>query len=91
MAGASLSSSVLGHFAAVRIGESGPAASKSSLAAICAALPSSRWSRHAFIAISSQPVSPALTPHSWRANPIVDSERWFGFDLFCAFEYVHLS
>ena len=49
---------------------------------------------HAFIAyLGSQPLSPPRfdsPPYSWRANPIVDSERWFGFDLFCAFEYVHL-
>jgi glucans biosynthesis protein C len=24
------------------------------------------------------------------ANPIIDSERWFGLDLFCAFQYVYL-
>ena len=23
-------------------------------------------------------------PYRWRSIPIVDSERWFGFDLFCA-------
>jgi peptidoglycan/LPS O-acetylase OafA/YrhL len=49
---------------------------------------------HAFIAyLGSQPAFPPpfdKPPYSWRANPIVDGERWFGFDLFCAFEYVHL-
>jgi peptidoglycan/LPS O-acetylase OafA/YrhL len=49
---------------------------------------------HAFIAyLGSQPVAPPpfdSPPYSWRANPIIDGERWFGFDLFCAFEYVHL-
>jgi hypothetical protein len=29
-------------------------------------------------------------PYSWQAIPIVDSERWFGFDLFCAFQDVYL-
>ena len=24
-------------------------------------------------------------PYRWRSIPIVDSERWFGFDIFCAF------
>jgi glucans biosynthesis protein C len=29
-------------------------------------------------------------PYSWRAFPIVDSHRWFGFDLFCAWQDVYL-
>jgi hypothetical protein len=29
-------------------------------------------------------------PYSWRAFPIVDSQRWFGFDLFCAWQDVYL-
>jgi surface polysaccharide O-acyltransferase-like enzyme len=29
-------------------------------------------------------------PFDWRAFPILDPERWFGFDLFCAFQYVFL-
>jgi peptidoglycan/LPS O-acetylase OafA/YrhL len=49
---------------------------------------------HAFIAyLGSQPVAPPpfdSPPYNWLANPIIDSERWFGFDLFCAFEYIHL-
>ncbi len=49
---------------------------------------------HSFIAyLGSQPAAaPAFDspPYGWRANPIIDSERWFGFDLFCAFQYVHL-
>src|SRR5262245_51639542 len=49
---------------------------------------------HSVIAyLGSQPVvQPPFDapPYGWRANPIIDSERWFGFDLFCAFEYVHL-
>jgi hypothetical protein len=49
---------------------------------------------HSVIAyLGSQPAS-ALPfdspPYGWTINPIVDSARWFGFDLFCAFQYVHL-
>jgi glucans biosynthesis protein C len=29
-------------------------------------------------------------PYLWRAFPIVDAERWFGFDLFCAWQDVFL-
>jgi len=29
-------------------------------------------------------------PYLWRAFPIVDRERWFGFDLFCAWQDVFL-
>jgi glucans biosynthesis protein C len=29
-------------------------------------------------------------PFQWVATPIVDTQRWFGFDLFCAFNYVYL-
>src|SRR6266550_9367786 len=29
-------------------------------------------------------------PFLWRAFPIVDSQRWFGFDLFCAWLDVFL-
>ena len=29
-------------------------------------------------------------PFRWNAFPIVDSQRWFGFDLFCAFQDVYL-
>jgi hypothetical protein len=43
--------------------------------------------------LGSQPLS-ALPfngpPCGWMANPIIDSERWFGLDLFCAFQYVYL-
>ena len=31
-----------------------------------------------------------VPPYRWRSIPIVDSERWFGFDIFCAFQDVHL-
>lgn len=29
-------------------------------------------------------------PYRWQASPIIDSERWFGFDLFCAWQDVSL-
>ena len=29
-------------------------------------------------------------PYRWRSIPIVDPERWFGFDIFCAFQDVYL-
>ena len=29
-------------------------------------------------------------PYRWRAFPIIDSERWFGFDLFCAPQDIYL-
>jgi glucans biosynthesis protein C len=29
-------------------------------------------------------------PYEWRAFPIVDNHRWFGFDLFCAWQDVYL-
>jgi len=31
-----------------------------------------------------------LPPYLWRAFPIVDTTRWFGFDLFCAWQDVFL-
>jgi len=31
-----------------------------------------------------------LAPYEWRALPIVDGERWLGFDLFCAFQFLYL-
>src|SRR5579883_194646 len=29
-------------------------------------------------------------PYDWRAFPIIDSDRFFGFDLFCAWQDVYL-
>jgi surface polysaccharide O-acyltransferase-like enzyme len=40
-----------------------------------------------------QPASQApfdAPPYDWRAIPILDHQRWFGFDLYCAFQYVFL-
>jgi glucans biosynthesis protein C len=31
-----------------------------------------------------------VSPYEWRAFPIVDSHRWFGFDFFCAWQDVYL-
>jgi peptidoglycan/LPS O-acetylase OafA/YrhL len=49
---------------------------------------------HAVLAyLGSQPALPASfdsPPYHWRAFPILDPERWFGFDLFCASQYVYL-
>jgi peptidoglycan/LPS O-acetylase OafA/YrhL len=30
------------------------------------------------------------SPYKWRAFPIIDSHRWIGFDLFCAWQDVYL-
>ncbi|MGA7327087.1 MAG: acyltransferase [Rhodomicrobium sp.] len=43
--------------------------------------------------LGSQPASQLpfdVPPYPWRAFPILDNERWFGFDLYCAFLYVFL-
>ena len=43
--------------------------------------------------LGSQPAAqPAFDapPYTWRAFPILDSQRWFGFDLYCALLYVFL-
>ncbi len=49
---------------------------------------------HSFIAyIDSQPPSPLpfdSPPYGWTAHPMVDSHRWLGFDLICAFEFLYL-
>lgn len=29
-------------------------------------------------------------PYEWQAHPIIDSNRWWGFDLFGAFQFLHL-
>jgi glucan biosynthesis protein C len=31
-----------------------------------------------------------ISPYQWRAFPMVDSHRWFGFDIFCAWQDVYL-
>src|ERR1700682_2776127 len=32
----------------------------------------------------------AVPPYAWRSFPIIDSHRFFGFDLFCAWQDVYL-
>jgi fucose 4-O-acetylase-like acetyltransferase len=31
-----------------------------------------------------------IPPYSWLGVPLIDDQRWFGFDLFCALQYVFL-
>ena len=44
-----------------------------------------------------QPFAFDTAPYRWQATPIIDSQRWFGFDLFCAWQdvspvsYTHLT
>jgi hypothetical protein len=49
---------------------------------------------HSFSAyIVTQPSVPPPfddAPYSWTAFPIIDRERWIGFDLFCAFVFLYL-
>jgi glucans biosynthesis protein C len=43
--------------------------------------------------LGSQPASPFRfdeSPFQWRAFPILDNHRWFGFDVFCAWQDVYL-
>ncbi|WP_407179015.1 acyltransferase family protein [Bradyrhizobium sp. STM 3562] len=43
--------------------------------------------------LASQPPQPFafdVPPYRWVAFPIIDHERWFGFDLFCAWQDVSL-
>jgi glucans biosynthesis protein C len=49
---------------------------------------------HSCIAyIANQPAtSPAFDapPYAWQANPIVDPDRFLGFDLFCALQFLYM-
>ncbi len=49
---------------------------------------------HSSIAyVSNQPAAPLpfdVAPYGWIANPIVDSDRWLGLDLFCAFQFLYM-
>src|SRR5262249_30648487 len=49
---------------------------------------------HSFIAYNFSQPAAALPfddpPYRWMVNPIIDSARWLGFDLFCAFQYSYL-
>ena len=43
--------------------------------------------------LASLPAKPfgfEVPPYRWQALPIIDSQRWFGFDLFCAWQDVSL-
>jgi glucans biosynthesis protein C len=40
--------------------------------------------------LPAEPFAFASPPYLWRAFPIVDSHRWFGFDLYCAWQDVFL-
>src|SRR6266536_5484636 len=43
--------------------------------------------------LGSNPASPSpfdSPPYKWLSIAIIDKDRWFGFDLFCAFQYVFL-
>lgn len=43
--------------------------------------------------LASQPAQPFAfdtAPYRWVAFPIIDRERWFGFDLFCAWQDISL-
>jgi glucans biosynthesis protein C len=41
-----------------------------------------------FLPPSPQPFN--SPPYQWRSFPIIDSQRWFGFDLFCAPQDIYL-
>jgi len=49
---------------------------------------------HSFSAyIVTQPAAPPAfdqPPYDWLAFPIIDNERWIGFDVFCAFQFLYL-
>jgi peptidoglycan/LPS O-acetylase OafA/YrhL len=40
--------------------------------------------------LPAQPYPFDTPPYLWRAIPIIDSHRWFGFDLYCAWQDVFL-
>jgi len=40
--------------------------------------------------LAPQPYAFDKAPYLWRAFPIVDTHRWFGFDIFCAWQDVSL-
>src|ERR1043166_5464134 len=40
--------------------------------------------------LPSQPFAFDVAPYRWQATPIIDTARWFGFDLFCAWQDVSL-
>ena len=40
--------------------------------------------------LPAEPYDFTSAPYRWQATPIVDSHRWFGFDLFCAWQDISL-
>ena len=40
--------------------------------------------------LGPMPFAFAVAPYEWRAFPIVDSHRWYGFDILCAWQDVYL-
>jgi len=44
----------------------------------------------AYLASKPAPLPFTAPPFAWRAFPIADPGHWFGFDLYCAFQYVFL-
>jgi len=40
--------------------------------------------------LPSEPPRLDAPPYDWQTFPIIDSQRWFGFDLFCAWNDVCL-
>jgi glucan biosynthesis protein C len=40
--------------------------------------------------LGPEPFAFDKSPFEWRAFPIVDSHRWYGFDIFCAWQDVYL-
>jgi hypothetical protein len=40
--------------------------------------------------LNAAPFAFNASPYEWRAFPIVDTHRWFGFDVFCAWQDVYL-
>jgi hypothetical protein len=43
--------------------------------------------------LASQPAAPEpfdSPPYHWLATPILDNQRWLGFDIYAAFQYVAL-
>ena len=43
--------------------------------------------------LASQPTAPQpfnAPPYHWLATPILDNQRWLGFDIYAAFQYVAL-
>src|SRR3954470_3149411 len=37
-----------------------------------------------------EPFAFDTVPYRWQATPVIDTSRWFGFDLFCAWQDVSL-